>query len=294
MGFRNYSPGLNRFLSRDSYNGALADMNLGLNPFTGNRYAYGGGNPISAVEIDGHCWGWAEGICEAAETAADWVEHNADTLTDMSIDALEFAAGTGATYAGVTMMAAGVSACVASTPFVVTVVGTAVTAGACSGGAALAGAGVLTAGLGMGMMMDGGSKFVDNAGRLENPPSSKGEESGGSPRVTKTNGLDPGDRNLRRDWDSNGTTYQINTGHGFNRAHRTGTDLRSANLTPDQVEQAIIADLEKFRSGGGALPQVGRNVGTAERTIDVDGKSITYNAVQIGPDRVGVSTYWLN
>ncbi|WP_158074084.1 golvesin C-terminal-like domain-containing protein [Micromonospora sp. CB01531] len=54
MGFRDYSPGLNRFLSRDTYNGALADMNLGLNPFTGNRYAFGGGNPISMIEHDGH------------------------------------------------------------------------------------------------------------------------------------------------------------------------------------------------------------------------------------------------
>ncbi|WP_433649917.1 DNRLRE domain-containing protein [Micromonospora zamorensis] len=54
MGFRDYSPNLNRFLSRDNYNGALADMNLGLDPWNGNRYAFGGGNPISSVEIDGH------------------------------------------------------------------------------------------------------------------------------------------------------------------------------------------------------------------------------------------------
>ncbi|MEV1143676.1 DNRLRE domain-containing protein [Micromonospora sp. NPDC049799] len=54
MGFRDYSPDLNRFLSRDSYNGAMADMNLGLNPWTGNRYAFGGGNPISMIEVDGH------------------------------------------------------------------------------------------------------------------------------------------------------------------------------------------------------------------------------------------------
>ena len=74
MGFRDYSPGLNRFLSRDNYNGALADMHLGLNPWTGNRYAFGGDNPISAIELDGHeCWSWAQGICDAANTAADWV-----------------------------------------------------------------------------------------------------------------------------------------------------------------------------------------------------------------------------
>ncbi|MFF1397025.1 DNRLRE domain-containing protein [Streptomyces sp. NPDC058287] len=54
MGFRNYSPGLNRFTSRDMYNGALADMNLGADPYTGNRYAFGGGNPTSMVELDGH------------------------------------------------------------------------------------------------------------------------------------------------------------------------------------------------------------------------------------------------
>ncbi|OKI58008.1 hypothetical protein A6A27_07155 [Micromonospora sp. CB01531] len=56
MGFRDYSPGLNRFLARDSYNGALADMKLGVNPWTGNRYAYGSGNPISSIELDGHIW----------------------------------------------------------------------------------------------------------------------------------------------------------------------------------------------------------------------------------------------
>ncbi|MCM1966355.1 DNRLRE domain-containing protein [Streptomyces sp. G1] len=54
MGFRDYSPGLNRFTTRDMYNGALADMNLGSDPFTGNRYAFAGGNPTSFVELDGH------------------------------------------------------------------------------------------------------------------------------------------------------------------------------------------------------------------------------------------------
>ncbi|MFG2886299.1 DNRLRE domain-containing protein [Streptomyces sp. NPDC048297] len=54
MGFRDYSPGLNRFTSRDMYTGALADMGLGADPFTGNRYAFGGGNPVSNVELDGH------------------------------------------------------------------------------------------------------------------------------------------------------------------------------------------------------------------------------------------------
>ncbi|MFE6588866.1 DNRLRE domain-containing protein [Streptomyces sp. NPDC057781] len=57
MGFRNYDPGLNRFLTRDSYGGALSDMALATDPFTGNRYAFAGGNPISFVELDGHLFG---------------------------------------------------------------------------------------------------------------------------------------------------------------------------------------------------------------------------------------------
>jgi len=54
MGFRNYDPGLNSFLSRDMYNGALADLSLGMDPWNANRYAFAGGNPISLVELDGH------------------------------------------------------------------------------------------------------------------------------------------------------------------------------------------------------------------------------------------------
>ncbi|GAA2418578.1 hypothetical protein GCM10010404_91470 [Nonomuraea africana] len=54
MGFRDYNPNLNRFLNLDSYNGALADLGLGLDPWTANRYAFTGGNPITNIEIDGH------------------------------------------------------------------------------------------------------------------------------------------------------------------------------------------------------------------------------------------------
>ncbi|MFE0648297.1 DNRLRE domain-containing protein [Streptomyces sp. NPDC059534] len=54
MGFRDYDPGLNRFTTRDMYNGALSDMSLGADPYTSNRYAFSGGNPTSLVELDGH------------------------------------------------------------------------------------------------------------------------------------------------------------------------------------------------------------------------------------------------
>jgi RHS repeat-associated protein len=54
MGFRNYAPSLNRFLTRDMYDGAFADQNMTSDPYTGNRYAFGSGNPISNIELDGH------------------------------------------------------------------------------------------------------------------------------------------------------------------------------------------------------------------------------------------------
>jgi RHS repeat-associated protein len=68
MGFRNYDPGLNQFDSRDMYDGALADAGLTTDPFTGSQYAFGGGNPISNIESDGHttCNQW--GTCQATNT----------------------------------------------------------------------------------------------------------------------------------------------------------------------------------------------------------------------------------
>ncbi|MFD4829424.1 DNRLRE domain-containing protein [Streptomyces uncialis] len=68
MGFRDYNPGLNRFTSRDMYNGALADMNLGSDPYTGSRYAFTGGNPTTFVELDGHDFGFDQFL----DTARDW------------------------------------------------------------------------------------------------------------------------------------------------------------------------------------------------------------------------------
>ncbi len=54
MGFREYNPGLNRFLTRDLFNGALTDLALGTDPWNANRYMFGGGNPISRIELNGH------------------------------------------------------------------------------------------------------------------------------------------------------------------------------------------------------------------------------------------------
>jgi hypothetical protein len=36
------------------YEGALSDTAMSVDPYTGNRYTFGGGNPLSNVELDGH------------------------------------------------------------------------------------------------------------------------------------------------------------------------------------------------------------------------------------------------
>jgi RHS repeat-associated protein len=79
MGFRNYDPGLNRFLSRDMYEGALSDMGMTADPYTGNRYSFGGGNPLSNIELDGHSWlsdhGFARFSVDSAGAATDNLTH---------------------------------------------------------------------------------------------------------------------------------------------------------------------------------------------------------------------------
>jgi RHS repeat-associated protein len=72
MGFRSYAPGLNSFTSRDMYNGALADVAMGMDPWNANRYAFAGGNPISHVDLDGHlALDTDTGVACDAQCAAD-------------------------------------------------------------------------------------------------------------------------------------------------------------------------------------------------------------------------------
>jgi RHS repeat-associated protein len=54
MGARRFGPDTGRFLQRDRYMGALADLRLSLDPLTANRYSLAGGNPLSFVETSGH------------------------------------------------------------------------------------------------------------------------------------------------------------------------------------------------------------------------------------------------
>jgi RHS repeat-associated protein len=94
MGFRNYDPGLNTFTSRDMYDGALADMNLSTDPLTGNRYAFGGGNPTSNIELDGHLFDGKsllstveKGVETAVKDTGSAIESGADEVGSFLGDA---------------------------------------------------------------------------------------------------------------------------------------------------------------------------------------------------------------
>jgi len=81
MGFRDYSPGLNRFLTRDMCNGALADLQLGTDPWNTNRYASAGGNPITGIELDvSNLVGDCDSEWEAITTVAGRLGMSAETL----------------------------------------------------------------------------------------------------------------------------------------------------------------------------------------------------------------------
>ncbi|MFC5262414.1 hypothetical protein ACFPJ1_09855 [Kribbella qitaiheensis] len=54
--------GLNRFLTRDMYDSALKDIGLGTHPWNTNRYMFGGGNPVSRIELDGHINDSSDGL----------------------------------------------------------------------------------------------------------------------------------------------------------------------------------------------------------------------------------------
>ncbi|MFE4615178.1 DNRLRE domain-containing protein [Streptomyces sp. NPDC056747] len=185
MGFRDYDPGLNRFTTRDMYNGALADMGLGSDPYTGNRYAFTGGNPVSRVELDGHCfgWGWCEDAVDAGgdalDSTLDWVDHNSDALLDAGGSLLEMAGGIGSMAGGATLIAGSVVGCVAGA---IPTIGTVCIASAAGvvGGASLITAGAF-------LSVHGAMGLGDSIARMESTGGGGSSGSSKSPEVGSQN-----------------------------------------------------------------------------------------------------------
>jgi RHS repeat-associated protein len=104
----------------------------------------------------------------------------------------------------------------------------------------------------------------------------------------------PKDPNFRTTRVSGNTTYRFNTGHGFFRGH-TGPggvvkDFRNTPLAVDDIENAIVNELDQFRASGGSLPASG--AGHYQGTTSVGGYGVGFRAVQLPNGVVSVGTYF--
>lgn len=188
MGFRDYDPGLNRFTTRDMYNGALADMSLGADPYTGNRYAFTGGNPTTNIELDGHSW--CDWCSDTASAVGDWFSDNSDTLSDIGGDLLETGLGVAGLFGGADMMVGGAAMCIAG--------GIETLGLSCVAGAAVAATGFATAYGGATMAVDGATNLGKDLGNLRSSDSGSSGGGGGSgPRFDPS---DPGAQNPDITW----------------------------------------------------------------------------------------------
>ncbi len=85
MGARRYAPGTGRFLQYDQYSGGLNNLGLSLDPFSQNRYAFTGANPVNRIEIDGHS-SFAGGCldCEGEDPSDQRTVDSANSLDEVA------------------------------------------------------------------------------------------------------------------------------------------------------------------------------------------------------------------
>ena len=103
--------------------------------------------------------------------------------------------------------------------------------------------------------------------------------------------------NLIRSTTVLGRIIQLKTGHGYHRPHKLPsgriTDLRTSGLTPDQIEEAIVQDIETYLLGGGTVPKVGPAFkGPLTRTIGISNIQVTYRTIESPGGIIDVPTYY--
>jgi len=95
-------------------------------------------------------------------------------------------------------------------------------------------------------------------------------------------------KNLVRIYKIAGKEIWINSGHGFETVHTTGS-FSATKLTRDQIESAIVKDVE------GAINTISKNGNSATpRIINIDGVEVGYKAVQTADNKISISTYYPN
>jgi hypothetical protein len=97
--------------------------------------------------------------------------------------------------------------------------------------------------------------------------------------------------NLVRTTRVGGTKVRINSGHGYDRAHSTG-DFRNTGLSMDDIDNAVVDDIIRFRDAGGVVPSVSNAVPYADRMISINGLNIGYRFNQLLDGTINITTYW--
>ena len=93
-------------------------------------------------------------------------------------------------------------------------------------------------------------------------------------------------KNLIRVFKIGNKEIWINSGHGFETAHATGS-FSATNLSRDQIESAIVKDIESCIN---TISKDGNNI--TKRTVEVDGINVGYKVIQTSESKISVSTYY--
>jgi hypothetical protein len=95
-----------------------------------------------------------------------------------------------------------------------------------------------------------------------------------------------------------GTRYRFNTGHGYNRPHESpggiSRDFSGTGLTADEIETAIMQQIESFRATGGTLPVPGTPGfnGPVQGSVSIGSHQVGFRAVLLNTGEIAVSTYF--
>jgi hypothetical protein len=95
-----------------------------------------------------------------------------------------------------------------------------------------------------------------------------------------------------------GTKFRFNTGHGYNRPHEgpggISKSFSGTGLTVDEIETAIMQQMESFRASGGTLPVPGTPGfnGPFQGSVTVGTHQVGFRAVMLNTGEIAVSTYF--
>ncbi|MBO8172920.1 MAG: hypothetical protein H0Z33_13655 [Bacillaceae bacterium] len=108
----------------------------------------------------------------------------------------------------------------------------------------------------------------------------------GKSNVKPSNVSGSGDH-LRRTFNVNRTKIQINSGHGYNRPHKTESVEGIGSM--DEIESVIIKDVFNARKAGLSIPN---RPPAIPREVTVNVKKIGYDIFQTSDGTIRISTYY--